>query len=516
MRVVDVVAHASAKCCWCATPLVRVDGIWWCLTPECRAKQLESAIVVQSSGKGKKTEHKYWFVPLPSQAQFDRVKAPRKLWGGAAGPGKSYGARRLAIRRCLMIPNYNVLLLRKTFPELERTHIKALRREADELGFTWAEARKTAEFPGTKSTLECGHMEDEAAVQKYLSSEYDLIIGEEGVQFAPDPLMEIMSRARTSNPMVIERGGAEVWYPTNPGGPSHALLRDLFISNTPDTERYPALATHYRPDQWAFIPAKLDDNPYIDPDYESLALSGLRKARYEQLRHGDWDAAEGCFFEEFSARSHARSLDLARPLTGVVEAVDWGFTSPGCVGWFVPLGDNHWHCVHEWKFRQLTAEEVAKGILKIRKQLGIGHVAYTVVDPSMRNKTGHGKGESFAETFARYGVPCKAGDNDRHMGWPRLAAWFKQAEDGMPWLTFDPGCKYLLRSIPGLLADKNDPEDVDSKLDDHGADMCRYFVMSRPMHWAADAVRVQEPAAGSWGFWKKIHQRATERAGAIA
>ena len=41
-----------------------------------------------------------------------------------------------------------------------------------------------------------------------------------------------------------------VWLPSNPGGPSHHLLKQLFIDKQPDTERYPALAHHFRPDDW--------------------------------------------------------------------------------------------------------------------------------------------------------------------------------------------------------------------------------------------------------------------------
>jgi hypothetical protein len=475
--------HPTASCCWCQSKLEQIENVWWCPQKECRTKQRESGIAFQvpTIEKGKHTGWgwTYWFTPLPSQAEFERRQAPRKLWGGAAGPGKSYGARRLAMRRCQVIPNYSVLLLRKTFPELERTHIKAMRRESQELGFTWAESRKTAEFKNG-STIECGHMEDADSVQKYLSTEYDLIIAEEGVQFQPDALMELMSRARTSNPHVIARGGAEVWIPTNPGGPSHALLRDLFITHTPDIERYPAMKTKYRPEQWCFIPAKLDDNPYLDPDYESLALSGLRKARYEQMRHGDWDAAEGMFFDDFSARTHAREVSVQRPIDDVIEAGDWGFTSPGTVAWYLPMDDNHWHVIAEWKFQRMTAEEVAVGIVNRRRELGIRRVRYSVWDPSIFNKTGHGKGESVAETLGRFGVACRRGDNDRVLGWMRLAAFYRTAPDGVPWLTYDPSCTYSLRSIPALLSDKHNPEDVDTKLDDHCADRDRYFAQSRP------------------------------------
>jgi hypothetical protein len=108
------------------------------------------------------------------------------------------------------------------------------------------------------------------------------------------------------------------------------------------------------------------------------------------------------------------------------------------------------------------------------------------------------------ETFRRFGIACRKGDNDRVMGWPRMAAWFKPAEDGVPWLTFDKDhCKYLLRSIPSLLADKSNPEDIDTSLDDHGADMVRYFLMSRPPIWSHERPEDRTPAAMFSPAWFK-------------
>ena len=161
--------HGTAKCCWCSKSLMQIGAQWWCQTDRCRTWQRESAIgfnvpTYDKKGKHSGYEWQYWFTPLPSQAEFERRKAPRKLWGGSAGPGKSFGARRLAYRRCQRIPNFNVLLVRKTFPELQKTHIKAMRREAQELGFEWLEGSKEARFKNG-SVIECGHMEDEAAVR---------------------------------------------------------------------------------------------------------------------------------------------------------------------------------------------------------------------------------------------------------------------------------------------------------------------------------------------------------------
>jgi hypothetical protein len=450
-------------------------------------------------------------VPLPKQVAFLELSGKRKLLGGAAGPGKSHVSRFGAYRLCLTIPGLSVLLIRKTRPELERTHIRKMRQEQRDIGFTWMEQAKECRFTNG-SVIECGHMEDEAAVQKYLSSEYDLIIPEEAVQYPPDPLMELMSRARTSNEKVKALGGPWVWLPTNPGGPSHHLLKSLFIDRAPDVESYPAMAKTYAPEQWGYLHATLDDNPYIDPDYEQLSLSGLRKARYAQLRHGDWDAAEGTFFEDFQKSTHVRSIAFPTPITGVIEAMDWGYTSPGAWAAYAPVGDGHWHCLGEWKFKQHTPEEVAKGILQRRKELHYVKPSYVVGDPAMFAKS---RGESIAETMGRHGVHLRAGDNERELGWMRLMAAYRLAPDGVPWLTYDPACTYAIRSIPALLADKKNPEDVDSALDDHAADRDRYFVMSRPAFTAVAPTDGDAPAE-SWAWWRKFHAGQSESTGILA
>lgn len=507
--------HPSACCCWCASKLVKVGAHWWCPTKACTTRQRSKAIVrhvpkiVNGAFQGYQPE--YWWVPLPKQVTFLEMAGKRKLLGGAAGPGKSDVSRKGAYSLALTVPNISILLLRKTHPELERTHIRKMRQEQHDLGFKWMEQAGECRF-AKGGVIECGHMEDAAAVQKYLSSEYDLIIPEEAVQYPPDPLMELMSRARTSNEAVKALGGPWVWLPTNPGGPSHQVLRELCIDKMPDTERYPAMAKSYNPSDWAYVHATLDDNPYIDPDYESLSLSGLRKARYAQLRHGDWDAAEGMFFEMFSKHTHVRSITLPQPIDGAIEAIDWGYTSPGCWKAYAHVGDGHWHVLGEWKFRQHTPENVALGIKERRAELGIGKTAYVVGDPSMFAKQ---RGESIAETMGRHGVHIRPGDNERELGWMRLIAAYQTAPDGIPWLTYEPTCTYSIRSIPALLADKNNPEDVDTKLDDHAADTDRYFVQSRPS-FAPPRPKPDEFPMGTWGWWRRFHEQQGQSEGVLA
>ncbi len=183
-------------------------------------------------------------------------------------------------------------------------------------------------------------------------------------------------------------------------------------------------------------------------------------------------------------------------------AGDWGFNAPGCIGWFLHLADGHYHCVQEYKFQQTSVEDVAHEIKKRTKALGVKRLAYLVLDPSCWAKTGHGKGEAIAETMARHGLPMKRGDNDRKSGWQRLHDLLRLDPQGVPWLTFDPSCTYLRRTIPAAVSDPKNPDDVDTTIDDHGLDMLRYWSLSRPA-----PTRVVKPVrhdAGTLGYYKAL------------
>src|SRR5512147_2629485 len=58
------------------------------------------------------------------QLAFHTCPAKNVLYGGAAGGGKSHALRWDAYMRCLSLANYRCLLLRRTFPELDSTHLE--------------------------------------------------------------------------------------------------------------------------------------------------------------------------------------------------------------------------------------------------------------------------------------------------------------------------------------------------------------------------------------------------------
>lgn len=494
-----------AHCCWCGDGLVEAEGAFWCSRVGCRTRQAEWALVVEAK-KGGRT---WLYVPTPKQVEFHETtrRVRRVLYGGQAGPGKSHALRWGLYRDCLTMPNLNCLLLRRTYQQLEQTHLTEMVRDQHVIGSTYTTGDKVMRFPNG-SLIRAGHCESTADAMNYLSSEYDRIAFDELVTFDRDPALEIMSRARTAKAAVKAAGDAQVWAGTNPGGRGAMWVKDFFIDHTVDRGEFPS----YDPQRYGFVEASLDDNPYLSQEYRR-DLEDLPEMRKRQLLYGDWNAFEGQFFSEWQADVHRREL---RVLARVEHfgAMDWGFNAPGCVLWFACLADGRLHVRWEYKFKGLSAERVATEIRRITATLGIERLRYVAGDPAMWAKTGAGKGESIAETLLRRGVPMRKSDNDRFNGWNRVHEWLRLPEDGQPWLTVAPACAYLIRTLPAMVQDDHDPEDVDTTKDDHAVDALRYGVMSRPHPSRPD--RAPEPGPGTWGFETAYAESLTKGTGVLA
>lgn len=281
----------AATCCWCGVVLRQKSegGPWWCVAEACEDRQRAWGMWHPRVG--------YVFVPTPKQVDFLSSPAKHRLFGGAAGPGKSHAARWGLYRKCFTVPGFEALMLRRTMPELRKSHLRRVVREKEILEAEFKKTESVLEFPNG-SLLEFGHLEDDDAVSKYLSSEYDEICADEGSTFDGELLLELSTRARTSKAHVQALGGAKFDVVTNPGGIGWPVLRDFFVDHTPDFEAFPALRTKYKPEQWVYVKALLDDNPYRDVDYEDT-LAVLNPARYEQLRWGAEHVTEGQFFSEW-------------------------------------------------------------------------------------------------------------------------------------------------------------------------------------------------------------------------
>ena len=101
-----------------------------------------------------------------------------------------------------------------------------------------------------------------------------------------------------------------------------------------------------------------------------------------------------------------------------------------------------------------------------------------IADPACWNSE---TGESVAETAAKYQVFFNKGDNNRLSGWMQMHYRLAFDENGFPMMYIFKNCKSFIRTIPLMMYDEHKPEDIDSDLEDHNLDSCRYFLMSRPI-----------------------------------
>ena len=471
----------QARCVWCHLPFIRwSEGDWhgWaCQTPACRDKQATYALWLGRAGQPPRLV----FLPLPKQVEaFKAVLSGKHRWvlfGGARGGGKSLFMRWLAYSLCLRYPDFQVVLLRRTYPELEKSHMRRMGAEAKLLGADYVpSARPPVMRFANGSVLELGHCQDPQDVENYLSAEYNLVLPDELGTFDEDMILKIGSSARLYNPKFKPCIVAS----TNPGA---VWVRDRWITKVVDSERF----ANYDPDEYTFIQSKLDDNPYPDPEYERF-LNSLDPDTRAAWRDGSWDVFEGQYFKEFRTETHVRRIDVL-PDVHRIGGMDWGFAARGVHLWAVVLPDGHLHITQEYVFRETLAPKVGARI----KQMSEGcRLLGTHADPSMWIRSGQ-SGESIAETLQRAGVSLIRANHERVNGWQRLRHWLSLHPDGTPWLTIDPSCVYLIRTLPALIHDAKHLEDIDTTGDDHAADALRYLLMGRPAPSSVDT-RIDFPA----------------------
>lgn len=434
-------------------------------------------------------EFETFYEPTPKQNLLHLAGERNVLWGGRAGTGKSWALRNDAYMRCLAVPNYKCLLLRRQFTELRDTHLNYMAIESARLGAVYRATETTTVFPN-HSRLRAGHVENDDAVRMYLSSEFDAIYWDEGSTFTEYQFRFINSRLRTTKPGVVPicRVGS------NPGA---MWLYRYFIAKDIDDKEDPS----YRPEDYRFIPAEIADNPHVNLAEQEMRLNALpSEALRKMYRDGDWLAVEGQFFTEWSPKQpdtgapwhviHELPTFEGRPLDqvswiGYVRAIDWGYDpDEGVCTWFACMPNGRYIAVKEWTFKRTIARLVAEKIHEMSEGM---RVLYTVAGRDMWSPSSD-TGETMAETFARNKVSLRQADTDRINGWQRVHALLTETVTE-PWgegvrrfpmvQVYQRGCPSLARTMPMLQNDPKNPGDLLQR-SDHWADTLRYFAMSRP------------------------------------
>lgn len=195
----------------------------------------------------------------------------------------------MAALQFVNFPNYNALLLRRTFSELSQAGALMDRARAwlTNKDARWNQSTHSWTFP-SGATLRFGYMDTEADRYQYQSSEYQFIGFDEATEFTELMYTWMFSRCRK---LKDEPYPLRVRAASNPGGIGHAWVKQRFISN---------------PEGRRFYPANFTDNPHLDREEYFKNLQQLDPVTRQQLINGDWDAWEGGRFERSWFKTYKR------------------------------------------------------------------------------------------------------------------------------------------------------------------------------------------------------------------
>ena len=109
-------------------------------------------------------------------------KARRRFiaYGGARGGGKTWAVREKADVLPHRYPGINILIVRRTYPELLQNHILPMQLELSGLAH-WNDKQKRFIFPNG-SNIWFGYCSAERDVLRYQGQEYDIIFIDEATQ----------------------------------------------------------------------------------------------------------------------------------------------------------------------------------------------------------------------------------------------------------------------------------------------------------------------------------------------
>lgn len=430
-------------------------------------------------------------------------------YGGARGGGKSHAIRAKASYLAFEYPGIQMLIVRRTFPELRENHTKQLlatyTRMPEPLRAKYNDNDKVFTFPWG-SRLKLGYCSNEEDVLQYQGQEYDVLFLDEATQLTEYQFGWLCACVRGTGDYP-----KRIYVTCNPGGVGHAWVKRLFIDC--DFKRGEASG------DYTFIHARVWDNAplFAADDGYKAALAELRKRKdgkslaekkdiamrdasyVRQLESlepalrrewldGDWGVFAGQYFTEYNEETHVCEPFAIPDGWRVSAALDYGLDMLAAL-WFAVSPGGRVYCYRSIEIPDLTISQAASAILGAQSET----VEEVIAPPDLWNRR-QDTGRSAAEIFAAGGVPLVKAGSSRIDGWLNVKEYLR-CDRGQSQMMFFSICTPLLRCLPLLQHDTSRPGDAATQPHDltHSPDALRYWCSRRQLWPLREAPQKPSP-----------------------
>lgn len=445
----------------------------------------------------------------PKQQLALESRATEILYGGAAGGGKSFLMRVIAIMYCMSVPGIQVYILRRKSDDLKKNHLygeaglQALCKAIP--GCRVNEQTGKVSFPnGAMIHLE--HCQHEKNKLDFQGAEIHVLLIDELTHFTESIYRYLRSRTRRGENLQTDLLLPRIICGANPGGVGHNWVRRTFVKS-----RDPMQIERMPQDDGGmlrqYIPARLSDNPSINAEEYTGNLAGMGDpALVRAMLDGDWDIVAGGIIDDLwnvKTEHHFILKPFAIPKSWTVRrTLDWGSSKPFSVGWWaeangeqVTLADGNKRTfypgskirVHEWYGcrkgennvgLKLVDRELARGIRKIERSFKF-HVKPGAADSSIFDVV-PGRTTSIADSMRREGITWLEADKkpgSRVNGAERIRAMLSASQSypmEEPGVFLFDTCSASRELMPIMPRDEKKPDDVNTESEDHIWDEWRY------------------------------------------
>lgn len=397
-------------------------------------------------------------------------------YGGAAGGGKTFVQCADALSYAAKYEGSKQLVLRKTFPELEKNIVRQSLEIFPQKPFAKYNSTKHLWTFANGSIIEFGYLARENDVYLYQGSEWDVIRVDEATHFPFSSIDYLRSRVRGT-----KEYPRSMKFSTNPGNVGHLWVKSRYVDPVPPFHVFRGSDKTTR----LYIPSTVYDNKALmekDPGYIRRLEAMQDENQRQMLLHGNWNIAAGAFFNEFDRRYHVvEPFDIIRDKNvKLYRSIDYGLDMLACL-WYAelpPSSVNPHGSVFVYRELCVPDKTISEAAQLIREATPPGEsIICTYAPPDVISNRDRVTGRNQGDMFAQSGLALTKANNDRKAGWIAVKEFLKLREGGRSILKIFSTCTNLIKHLPMLIHDDKNYGDVKTEphIITHAPDSLRYF-----------------------------------------